>query len=32
MVQWLMDTDSAPSAQDLTDGLKVILEGRGPGR
>ncbi|WP_405900051.1 TetR/AcrR family transcriptional regulator [Streptomyces sp. NBC_00727] len=28
MVQWLMDTDSAPSAQDLTDGLKVILEGR----
>ncbi|NED11953.1 TetR/AcrR family transcriptional regulator [Streptomyces sp. SID9124] len=29
MVQWLMDADSAPSAQDLTDGLKVILEGRG---
>lgn len=28
MVQWLMDSDSAPSAQDLTDGLKVILEGR----
>ncbi|THA68077.1 TetR/AcrR family transcriptional regulator [Streptomyces sp. A0958] len=30
MVQWLMDTDSAPSAQDLTDGLKVVLEGRRP--
>ncbi|MFF3625845.1 TetR/AcrR family transcriptional regulator [Streptomyces sp. NPDC002164] len=28
MVQWLMDSDSAPSAQDLTDGLKVVLEGR----
>jgi AcrR family transcriptional regulator len=28
MVQWMMDRDSAPSAQDLTDGLKVILEGR----
>ncbi|MEU2250855.1 TetR/AcrR family transcriptional regulator [Streptomyces sp. NPDC019224] len=30
MVQWLMDADSAPSAQDLTDGLKVVLEGRSP--
>ncbi|MFJ2273745.1 TetR/AcrR family transcriptional regulator [Streptomyces sp. NPDC087866] len=30
MVQWLMDSDSAPSAQDLTDGLKVVLEGRTP--
>lgn len=30
MVQWLMDPDSAPSAQDLTDGLKVVLEGGGP--
>ncbi|MCX4393708.1 MULTISPECIES: TetR/AcrR family transcriptional regulator [unclassified Streptomyces] len=29
MVQWLMDSESAPSAQDLTDGLKVVLEGRG---
>ncbi|WP_329613737.1 TetR/AcrR family transcriptional regulator [Streptomyces brevispora] len=29
MVQWMMDRDSAPSAQDLTDGLKVVLEGRG---
>ncbi|MGW1227409.1 TetR/AcrR family transcriptional regulator [Streptomyces sp. NPDC002530] len=28
MVQWLMDSASAPSAQDLTDGLKVVLEGR----
>ena len=28
MVQWLMDRDSAPSAQDLTDGLKAVLEGR----
>ncbi|WP_405716771.1 MULTISPECIES: TetR/AcrR family transcriptional regulator [unclassified Streptomyces] len=28
MVQWLMDSESAPSAQDLTDGLKVVLEGR----
>ncbi|MFF3261582.1 TetR/AcrR family transcriptional regulator [Streptomyces sp. NPDC002932] len=28
MVQWLMDTESAPSAQDLTDGLKAVLEGR----
>ena len=30
MVQWLMDSDSAPSAQDLTDGLKAVLEGRAP--
>ncbi|MGQ4489923.1 TetR/AcrR family transcriptional regulator [Streptomyces sp. 372A] len=30
MVQWLMDADSAPSAQDLTDGLKVVMEGRSP--
>lgn len=30
MVQWLMDADSAPSAQDLTDGLKAVLEGRPP--
>ncbi|MFE7577719.1 TetR/AcrR family transcriptional regulator [Streptomyces sp. NPDC057521] len=30
MVQWLMDPESAPSAQDLTDGLKLVLEGRGP--
>ncbi|MFD0021489.1 TetR/AcrR family transcriptional regulator [Streptomyces sp. NPDC058382] len=30
MVQWMMDSDSAPSAQDLTDGLKVVLEGRVP--
>ncbi|MFE6493557.1 TetR/AcrR family transcriptional regulator [Streptomyces sp. NPDC057748] len=29
MVQWLMDSESAPSAQDLTDGLKAVLEGRG---
>ncbi|WP_328902540.1 MULTISPECIES: TetR/AcrR family transcriptional regulator [unclassified Streptomyces] len=29
MVQWLMDADTAPSAQDLTDGLKIVLEGRG---
>ncbi|MGC5344451.1 TetR/AcrR family transcriptional regulator [Streptomyces sp. DT24] len=28
MVQWMIDGDSAPSAQDLTDGLKVVLEGR----
>ncbi|WNI29047.1 TetR/AcrR family transcriptional regulator [Streptomyces sp. ITFR-6] len=28
MVQWLMDSESAPSAQDLTDGLKAILAGR----
>ncbi|WP_329029090.1 TetR/AcrR family transcriptional regulator [Streptomyces sp. NBC_01423] len=28
MVQWMMDPDSAPSAQDLMDGLKVALEGR----
>lgn len=28
MVQWLMDSESAPSAQDLTDGLKVVLAGR----
>ncbi|MGN5635104.1 TetR/AcrR family transcriptional regulator [Streptomyces sp. AC154] len=28
MVQWLMDGDSAPSAQDLTDGLKAVLAGR----
>ncbi|MGW1411133.1 TetR/AcrR family transcriptional regulator [Streptomyces sp. NPDC002403] len=28
MVQWMMDSESAPSAQDLTDGLKVVLEGR----
>ncbi|MET9659583.1 TetR/AcrR family transcriptional regulator [Streptomyces sp. NPDC006510] len=28
MVQWMMDTESAPSAQDLTDGLKAVLEGR----
>ncbi|WP_030971278.1 TetR/AcrR family transcriptional regulator [Streptomyces sp. NRRL S-1824] len=28
MVQWMMDRDSAPSAQDLTDGLKAVLEGR----
>ncbi|MFF2962930.1 TetR/AcrR family transcriptional regulator [Streptomyces sp. NPDC057963] len=28
MVQWLMDSESAPSAQDLTDGLKVVLDGR----
>ncbi|MFF2408809.1 TetR/AcrR family transcriptional regulator [Streptomyces sp. NPDC058092] len=28
MVQWLMDSESAPSAQDLTDGLKAVLEGR----
>ncbi|WLQ36437.1 TetR/AcrR family transcriptional regulator [Streptomyces castrisilvae] len=32
MVQWLMDTDSAPSAQDLTDGLKAVLAGREPVR
>ncbi|MCM2411512.1 MULTISPECIES: TetR/AcrR family transcriptional regulator [unclassified Streptomyces] len=32
MVQWMMDSDSAPSAQDLTDGLKVVLEGRNPSR
>ncbi|MER7724316.1 TetR/AcrR family transcriptional regulator [Streptomyces sp. NPDC096323] len=30
MVQWLMDSDSAPSAQDLTDGLKAVLGGRAP--
>ncbi|MGW2473749.1 TetR/AcrR family transcriptional regulator [Streptomyces sp. NPDC001665] len=29
MVQWLMDPESAPSAQDLTEGLKLVLEGRG---
>ncbi|MFE6667142.1 TetR/AcrR family transcriptional regulator [Streptomyces sp. NPDC057697] len=28
MVQWMMDSESAPSAQDLTEGLKVVLEGR----
>ncbi|MDK0522440.1 TetR/AcrR family transcriptional regulator [Streptomyces sp. ML-6] len=27
MVQWLMDGESAPSAQDLTDGLQAVLEG-----
>ncbi|MFE6763620.1 TetR/AcrR family transcriptional regulator [Streptomyces sp. NPDC057689] len=31
MVQWMMDPDSAPSAQDLMDGLKVALEGRPDG-
>ncbi|MFJ7625624.1 TetR/AcrR family transcriptional regulator [Streptomyces sp. NPDC097595] len=30
MVQWLMDPESAPSAEDLTEGLKLVLEGRGP--
>ncbi|MFE7469393.1 TetR/AcrR family transcriptional regulator [Streptomyces sp. NPDC057499] len=28
MVQWMMDEESAPSAQDLTDGLKAVLGGR----
>ncbi|MDF6045023.1 TetR/AcrR family transcriptional regulator [Streptomyces sp. JH14] len=28
MVQWMVDEESAPSAQDLTDGLRAILEGR----
>ncbi|MFF1838752.1 TetR/AcrR family transcriptional regulator [Streptomyces sp. NPDC058231] len=28
MVQWMLDERSAPSAQDLTDGLKAVLEGR----
>ncbi|MGW9131274.1 TetR/AcrR family transcriptional regulator [Streptomyces sp. NPDC055681] len=28
MVQWMIDRDSAPTAQDLTDGLKAVLEGR----
>ncbi|MET8328047.1 TetR/AcrR family transcriptional regulator [Streptomyces sp. NPDC005181] len=28
MVQWMVDEETAPSAQDLTDGLKAILEGR----
>nr|WTB33862.1 TetR/AcrR family transcriptional regulator [Streptomyces sp. NBC_00830] len=28
MVQWMIDRDSAPSAQDLTDGLRAVLEGR----
>ncbi|MGW2084585.1 TetR/AcrR family transcriptional regulator [Streptomyces sp. NPDC001880] len=28
MIQWMMDSESAPSAQDLTDGLRVVLEGR----
>ncbi|MFE9857058.1 TetR/AcrR family transcriptional regulator [Streptomyces sp. NPDC005780] len=28
MVQWMMDRDSAPSAQDLTDGLIAVLAGR----
>ncbi|QNE74768.1 TetR family transcriptional regulator [Streptomyces finlayi] len=28
MVQWMTDGESAPSAQDLTDGLKAVLEGR----
>ncbi len=28
MVQWMMDRDSAPSAQDLTEGLKAVLAGR----
>ncbi|WP_371630666.1 TetR/AcrR family transcriptional regulator [Streptomyces sp. NBC_00341] len=28
MVQWLMDRDSAPSARDLTEGLKAVLAGR----
>jgi AcrR family transcriptional regulator len=26
MVQWLVDPESAPSAKDLTEGLKIILE------
>ncbi|MFG2627122.1 TetR/AcrR family transcriptional regulator [Streptomyces sp. NPDC048473] len=28
MVQWLMDSESAPSAQDLMEGLKTVLDGR----
>ncbi|MFD3653191.1 TetR/AcrR family transcriptional regulator [Streptomyces sp. NPDC058620] len=28
MVQWMIDGESAPSAQDLTDGLRAVLEGR----
>ncbi|MFI1394764.1 TetR/AcrR family transcriptional regulator [Streptomyces sp. NPDC020681] len=28
MIQWLVDPDTAPSAQDLTDGLRAILEDR----
>ncbi|MFF7364307.1 TetR family transcriptional regulator [Streptomyces sp. NPDC008125] len=28
MVQWMMDRASAPSAQDLTEGLKAVLAGR----
>lgn len=30
MVQWMIDGESAPSAQDLTDGLRAVLEGRVP--
>lgn len=28
MIQWMVDPESAPSAKDLTEGLKAILEDR----
>ncbi|MEV6790573.1 TetR/AcrR family transcriptional regulator [Streptomyces sp. NPDC051320] len=30
MMQWLVDPETAPSARDLTDGLRVILENGSP--
>ncbi|MET9957057.1 TetR/AcrR family transcriptional regulator [Streptomyces sp. NPDC006339] len=29
MIQWLVDPETAPSADDLTEGLKVLMEPRG---
>ncbi|GGU70331.1 TetR family transcriptional regulator [Streptomyces litmocidini] len=28
MIQWMVDPETAPSADDLTEGLKVLMEGR----
>ncbi|MER7663512.1 hypothetical protein [Streptomyces sp. NPDC096193] len=28
MIQWLVDPDTAPSADDLTNGLRAVLEDR----
>ncbi|MFI1015589.1 TetR/AcrR family transcriptional regulator [Streptomyces sp. NPDC020965] len=28
MIQWLMDPETAPTAQDLTEGLRTVLEDR----
>ncbi|MFF7205738.1 TetR/AcrR family transcriptional regulator [Streptomyces sp. NPDC008141] len=29
MIQWLVDPDTAPSADDLTNGLRAVMEDRG---